>query len=131
MAYPTERELYGKPNTCLFRDGNNNNPLDLDLHKIETWKQHKIGIYHPNSGIDGSTNTEKMDKWFQSVLDKARSFRLGLLPKNTGLKASDCPPISVLRGDYSDTEFSYTVRRSLKDGGGTYLDLKEDRSSEG
>ena len=57
-------------------------------------------------------------------MDKARSFRLGLLPKNTGLKASDCPPISVLRGDYSDTEFSYTVRRSLKDGG-TYLDLKE------
>lgn len=37
VAYPTERELYGKPNTCLFRDGNNNNPLDLDLHKIETW----------------------------------------------------------------------------------------------
>jgi len=74
--------------------------------------------------------TKKMETWFQSVLDKAHNFRLGLLPKNTGLKASDCPPISVLRGDHSETEFSYTVRHSSKstarnDGGSSYVDLKE------
>ena len=128
MAYPGERELYGKPTTALFRDGDNNNSLDLDLHNIDTWKQYKIGIYHPESGVD--VVTKKMETWFQSVLDKAHNFRLGLLPKNTGLKASDCPPISVLRGDHSETEFSYTVRHSSKstarnDGGSSYVDLKE------
>jgi len=121
MAYPGERALYGKPNTALFRDGDNDSPLDLDLHNISTWKQYKIGIYHPDSGVE--VVTEKMETWFQSVLDKAHNFRLGLLPKNTGLKASDCPPISVLRGDHCDTEFSYIVRNNGSSG--TSLDLKE------
>ena len=118
IAYPGERELWGKPDTVLFRD--DDAPLDLDLHKISTWKQYKLGIYHPDSGVD--TVTEKMESWFQSVLDKAYKFRRGLLPQNSGLKASDCPPIAVLRGDHCDTEFSYNVRRIDES---RYLDLKE------
>lgn len=118
IAYPGERELWGKPDTVLFRD--DDAPLDLDLHNIRTWKKYKIGIYHPDSGVD--TVTEKMESWFQSVLDKAYNFRRGLLPQNTGLKASDCPPIAVLRGDHCDTEFSYNVRRM---DGNSSLDLKE------
>mmetsp|Transcript_20814 Transcript_20814/g.31292 ORF Transcript_20814/g.31292 Transcript_20814/m.31292 type:complete len:383 (-) Transcript_20814:690-1838(-) len=122
IAYTGERELYSSPNTVLFRDGADDDaPIDLDLHNIRTWKQYKIGIYHPESGVD--VVTKKMESWFQSVLDKAYNFRLGLLPQNTGLKASDCPPIAVLRGDHCDTEFSYTVRRSPKSG--SYLDLEE------
>jgi len=127
IAYPGERELYGNPDTVLFFcDGNDNDntPLELDLHKIHTWKEHKIGMYHPDSGVD--TVTSKMESWFQSVLEKAYNFRLGLLPQNSGLKASDCPPIAVLRGDHCDTEFSYNVRRSSKSiDKGSYLDLKE------
>eukprot|EP00986_Skeletonema_menzelii_P016475 scaffold14736_cov260-Skeletonema_menzelii.AAC.3 len=81
-------------------------------------------MYHPDSGVD--TVTSKMESWFQSVLEKAYNFRLGLLPQNSGLKASDCPPIAVLRGDHCDTEFSYNVRRSSKSiDKGSYLDLKE------
>lgn len=118
IAYPGERELWGKPDTVLFRDGDA--PIELDLHKISTWKEYKLGIYNPDSGVD--TVTEKMESWFQSVLDKAYKFRQGLLPQNTGLKASDCPPIAVLRGDHCDTEFRYNVRRTDD---GRYLDLKE------
>lgn len=124
MAYPGERELYGKPNTVVARDSDNSDaPLgdDFDLHNVSTWKKYKIGIYHPDSGVDEVT--EKMEKWFIETLDKVHKFRKGLLPKNTGLKASDCPPIAVLRGDHCDTEFSYAVRGS--DDGGKYLDLKE------
>lgn len=126
MAYPGERELYGKPSTVLFRDEENNKPVDLDLHNVETWKKYKIGVYHPDSGVD--VVTDKIETWFQSVLDKVHKFRLGLLPKNSGLEASDCPPICVLRGDHTDTEFSYVVRRSKSstDGGSSYVDLKED-----
>lgn len=128
IAYPGERQLCDKPDKFLFfRDGNNDNnstPLELDLHNIRTWKEHKIGIYHPDSGVD--TVTKKMETWFQSVLEKAYNFRLGLLPQNSGLKASDCPPIAVLRGDHCNTEFSYAVRRSSKSiDKGSYLDLKE------
>ena len=122
IAYPGERELYGKPNTTLFRSDDNDTPLELDLHNISTWKEYKIGMYHPDSGVD--TVTKKMETWFQSVLDKAYNFRKGLVPQNSGLKASDCPPIAVLRGDHCDTEFSYTVRNS-RGGDTTYLDLKE------
>ena len=115
MAYPGERELYGKPSCVLFRD-EEGNPVELELHDVETWKKHKIGLYHPNSGVD--VVDEKMEAWFKSVLEKIHKFRLGLVPKNSGLKAKDCPPVAVLRGDHTDTEFGYVLR---PDG----MDLKE------
>lgn len=115
VAYPGERELYGRAHPILFRD-EDDEPLELDFHNVKTWKKHRVGVYHPDSGVDAVDG--KTEAWFQSVLDKVCVFRRRLLPKNSGLKASDCPPISVLRGDHTDTEACYYVRQ---DG----LDLKE------
>ena len=111
LAYPGERELYGKPNTTLFRKEDTDMPVELDLHNVETWKKYKLGYYHPQSGCADDV-TDKMEKWLQIVLNKAYNFRRGLLPTNSGLKASDCPPIACLRGDHEDTDASYVVRSS-------------------
>lgn len=116
LAYPGERKLFGKSNTVLFRD-ENNKPIELDLHSVETWKKHKVGLYHPDSGVDEVDATA--ETWLQVILDKVHKFRNGLLPANSGLKPSSCPPIAVLRGDHTDTDFSYIVR---SDG----IDLKND-----
>lgn len=117
FAYPGERELYGKPTRTLFWD-EENKPIELDLHSIETWKQYKIGIYHSDSGVDVVDG--KMETWFQEVLNKVLKFRKELVPVNSGLEPSACPPIAVIRGDHTDTEFGYIVRPN-----GT-IDLKED-----
>jgi len=114
-GYPGERELFGRAHPILFKD-EDDEPLELDMCNVKTWKKYRVGVYHPDSGIDAVDG--KTEAWFQSVLDKVRVFRQGLLPKNSGLKASDCPPISVLRGDHTDTEFCYSVRHAG-------LDLKE------
>ena len=119
IHYPGERALYGKPNCDLFRDEETNEIVELDLHDVQTWKDHKIGLYHPDSGVD--VVTDDMEIFFQKALLKARDFRRGLLPQNSGLKASECPPITVLRGDHDATEFGYTVRSN---GSGKEMDLK-------
>lgn len=116
LAYPGERELYGKPTTVLFWD-EEGLPVDgVDLHDVKTWKQHKIGVYHSESGVDAVD--EATEAWLGAVLEKVHNFRRGLLPKNSGLDPGDCPPVAVLRGDHCATEFGYVVRQ---DG----LDLRE------
>jgi pimeloyl-ACP methyl ester carboxylesterase len=103
LACPGERQLWGKPNVNVLRDWSNES-IQHDLHDAGTWKRLRCGIYHPDSEVE---DPHLLESWLQSVLDRARSFRQGLIPANSGLHASNCPPITVLRGDHEDTEFGY------------------------
>mmetsp|Transcript_26151 Transcript_26151/g.31650 ORF Transcript_26151/g.31650 Transcript_26151/m.31650 type:complete len:387 (-) Transcript_26151:239-1399(-) len=105
-----EREAYGKEHLDLLVD-TDEKPVPIDLHKIETFQELKMGMYHPESGIDKSQQ-QKLEKWVQSILDKALAFRKSLIPPlpPSVSKAIEYPPVSVLRGDHCPTEFSYVQR---------------------
>jgi pimeloyl-ACP methyl ester carboxylesterase len=104
LPYPMERERWGKPHVITFWDESKTTLDQYDLHKVDTWKRLKIGMYHPESGVE---YTPAHDAWLQTVLNRVRTYREGLIPTNSGLKSSDCPPVCVLRSDYADTEFGY------------------------
>lgn len=118
LGYSGERELFGKPSRVLFRT-EDKKPLEIDLHSLETWKQHRLGMYHPESGVTNLPDPE-LEEWVQSILDKSLKFRKGLLPANSGLSPDAYPPVSVLRGDSGDTEFGYVLRPDDS------IDLRED-----
>ena len=110
LARTGEREMWSKPHVDLFFD-EAGKAVAHNLYDVQTWKHLQCGIYHPDSGVE---DPEKLESWLQSILDKARIFREGLIPTK-----KKYPPVTVLRGDYEDTEFSYVIRQNG-------IDLKTD-----
>jgi hypothetical protein len=119
LASSGERELWGKPTTVQIRD-EESKPVSLDLHKVETFKKFKIGMYHPESEV-GEIGKD-LEEWFQAILDKCLAFRKSLLSANSKTASVNYPPVSVIRGDHTDTAFGYVLR-----GDGT-IDLKTDKT---
>jgi len=98
VARTGERELFGKEHVDNFYDSEGR-PITKDLHQLETWKNLKIGMYHPLSNVEV---TPAHEEWMQAVLDKCLKFRKGLIPD----PESDYPPVAVIRGDHIDTSFA-------------------------
>ncbi|KAL9191569.1 hypothetical protein ACHAXT_001275 [Thalassiosira profunda] len=100
IAYPGEREKYGKENIVLLYDALGK-PAEFDLHSLGTWKRLGIGMYHPESGVEV---TETKEEWLQSVLDRCLAFRKGLIPSRP---ESEYPPVAVLNSDGLPTNFAF------------------------
>jgi len=102
-----ERERYGKETTDMLRD-EHGKPLHLDLHKLETWKELKIGMYHPDSGVQPD---QAKEEWMQAILNKCLSFRKSLMPS----KEKAYPPVAVLVGNHTPTIFGFVQKKGLID----------------
>eukprot|EP00956_Cyclotella_meneghiniana_P001816 scaffold1997_cov79-Cyclotella_meneghiniana.AAC.1 len=102
IAYPGEREAYGRKETNMLFDASGQ-PVEYDLNKLETWAKLKIGMYHPNSGVQV---TAAKEAWFRSVLNKCLAFRKGLIPSKP---SSAFPPVAVLRSDGFPSKFGFHI----------------------
>ena len=102
IAYPGEREAYGREHTCMLFDADGR-PAEYNLNKLETWSQLQIGMYHLNSGV---RVTPAKEAWFQSVLDKCLAFRKELIPSRP---SSGFPPVAVLRSDGFPSKFGFRL----------------------
>ena len=109
LALVNERkDVYNKPDPINFFtvDGK---PFELDLHKVETWKKYKLGMYHPKSGIDIDDITPSKEDFMQSILDKASSFRNELRPN---YEESEYPPIACLNSDGHETVHGFNLDKN-------------------
>lgn len=102
QMFDNEREAFGKENLTVLHDAQGRAVPATSFHRLETWKKLQIGMYHPKSGFSVTPDKEV---WLQSVLDKCRDFRQGLIPDvTTRLKL---PPCAVLNSDGLPTKFSF------------------------
>jgi pimeloyl-ACP methyl ester carboxylesterase len=64
-------------------------PVDVDLHRIEHWKEYQLGPYHPDSGV---TMSDEDEQFLAETLRKAKDYR-ALFCHDEHV---DYPPIGVL-----------------------------------
>ena len=104
QLFDNERKINGKEDQTLLYDAQGQAISATSFHQVETWERLQIGMYHPKSGVNV---TQEKEVWLQSVLDKCRVFRRGLVPDAAIIKK--LPPCAVLHSDGHPTKFSCRV----------------------
>jgi len=104
QLFDNERETFGKEHRNILLDAQGLVVTATRFHRLDTWKRLQIGMYHPKSGV---TVTPEKEVWFQSLLDKSREFRRGLVPSAT--TRPKLPPCAVLNSNGHPTKCSFCL----------------------